>query len=77
MVVSGIFETVAEIGIGTNVCRRGIAATKDFHIEMVVRGGCEIGELLVGIVPFGDDTEIELLDKPALAVSRSGVRTAT
>ncbi len=66
MVVAGIFEAIAEIGIRADLRRRRIAATQDFHIEMVVSRGCEIGQLFVGVVPFGNDTEVEFLDIPAL-----------
>jgi len=44
---------------------------------MVVGRRRQISKLLVRIGPLGDDAKIQLLDIPALTVSRSVVRTAT
>src|SRR5262249_44638267 len=58
MMVAGPLQAVAEVGIGTNVLRGRIAAAQDLDIEVVVRRGRDIGKLLVGVVPLGDDAKV-------------------
>ena len=66
VMVASVFQAVAKICIGTDVHRRRITAAQDFDIEVIVRCGRDVGEPLVGVVPLGDDTEIQLFDLPAL-----------
>ena len=66
VVIAGVAQTIAKVGIPGSVDRRRIAATQQFDQEGVVVRGGDIGELLVGIGPFVHNPEIELLDVPVL-----------
>ena len=77
MVIAGVLQAVAEVGIGADIPRAWVTAAQDLDVEMVVGRRRDVGELLVGIVPFGDHAEVERSTYQRLAVSRSGVRTAT
>src|ERR1700722_6125716 len=66
MVVATIFQAIAEIGIGADFLRSRFAPTQDFDKEMIVSRRRDVSELLIGIIPFGNYPEIELLDIPAL-----------
>src|SRR5579862_3388164 len=58
VVIAGVAQTIAKVGILGSVDRQRIAATQQFDQEGVVVRGCDIGELLIGIGPFVHDPEI-------------------
>src|SRR5262249_21831708 len=66
VVVAAVLPAIAGGGVRAHLGGQRVPAAEHLDVEVVVRGRGEVGELLVGVVPLRDDTEVELLDVEVL-----------
>src|SRR5882672_1086489 len=66
VVIAGQAQAVAQVGIDRLRNRLRIAVAEQLDVEVVVRRWANIGQLQIVVRPFVNDTEVELLDVPAL-----------
>src|SRR3954470_16648373 len=77
MVVAAIVQTIPEVGIRPDFFGCPFTSAQDLDVEIVVVRRGDIGQLLVGVVPFGHPRKSSFSTYQRLAASSSGVRIAT
>ena len=77
MVEAGMAQAVAEVSIGGLADGARRAVTQYFDVEVIIVGGRQLRELLVGVGPFVHHAKSSFSTKKRFSASKSGTRSAT